>query len=124
MKFISWNIRGLMGRPNNQLLKQRISSEKPIVVMIQETKCLHHLLQTLASRIWPCSLAIALDAQGSAGGLSLLWNPSEISLSDFFSTKYSLSARFQLVGSTLSGTLTNVYGPNLLPDKATLSSLP
>jgi hypothetical protein len=82
--------------------------------MIQETKCPHHLLQTLASRIWPSSLTITLDAQGSAGGLALLWNPSEIYLSDFFSTKYSLSTHFQLTGSSLSGTLTNVYGPNLL----------
>jgi hypothetical protein len=54
---------------------------------------------------------------GAIGGLTLLWNPSSVTLDNFFTTKWSISATYRLIGSNKLGYLTNVYGPATPRDK-------
>jgi hypothetical protein len=56
-------------------------------------------------------------AMGAAGGLALLWNPSSVTLENFFTTKWSISAAYRLIGSNKPDYLTNVYGPTTSRDK-------
>jgi exonuclease III len=48
---------------------------------------------------------------GAAGGLAILWNPNHTILSGPFSTTGTLSAHFEIIGSSQEGTITNVYDP-------------
>jgi hypothetical protein len=45
------------------------------------------------------------------GGMSILWNPAMVLLENFFSTAWTLSARYRAIGSSKEGILTNAYGP-------------
>jgi len=38
MKLLSWNIRGLNSKGNLMYLKERIQTEKPNIILLQETK--------------------------------------------------------------------------------------
>jgi hypothetical protein len=108
MNIVSWNIRGQNEKRKHMPLKNKPLKEQSIIMMI---KCLSNLISNLAPRTWKGSQAIVINAQGVARGLALIWNPIEISMTNFFSTQRSISTRFQLVGSAESSFLTNVYGP-------------
>jgi hypothetical protein len=60
-----------------------------------------------------------VDAIGAAGGLALLWNPDTILLDNFFTSKWTITASFHLIGSNKQGYITNVYGPPRPGDKET-----
>jgi len=75
MKIISWNIRGSHGPQKRRLLKRKISTEKPAVIFLQETKCLSEEICRTGSQAWRGCLAAAVDAQGASGGLAILWDP-------------------------------------------------
>ena len=62
---------------------------------------------------------MALDALGSAGGLGLLWNPNLVSMTNFVASRYMLSACFHVLGTSVRGVITNVYGPFQLARKPT-----
>jgi hypothetical protein len=60
---------------------------------------------------------VAVDANGAAGGLALLWNPATILLDNFFTSKWTITASFRLIGSNKQGYIKNVYGPPRPGDK-------
>jgi hypothetical protein len=43
---------------------------------------------------------MALDANGSAGGLVILWNPNFVNLSNFVASRIMLSACFHILGTS------------------------
>jgi hypothetical protein len=88
-------------------------------MLLQETKCTSITMEKMATRCWRGCNVIAIDAEGALGGLAILWNPIEISLSSFFTTQHTISAKFQPMGSNQSGYITNVYGPQVMQDKLT-----
>ena len=53
---------------------------------------------------------MAINANGTAGGLGILWDPLLVSLQNFCSTHFSISGFFQIVGAHQRGFLSNVYG--------------
>ena len=53
------------------------------------------------------------------GGLEILWRMEEIILTNFWATKGLLSIDFQIYNTQVRGTLTNVYGPSINPQKLT-----
>ena len=68
-------------------------------------------LKSIGGKVWKGCEAIAMDAKKAAGGIGILWNPREVSLPDFSATQHSLSAAFHILGTSIRGFMTNVYGP-------------
>ena len=91
LKIISWNIRGIGGDSKRRLFKNRILTEKPTVIMLQETKCLEQKLIDFVTKRWRKAQAIALDAKGNAGGIAIIWDPDILNIEGFFSSPYTLS---------------------------------
>jgi len=124
MKLISWNIRGLNGRSKQKMLRDLIIAENPDVLMIQETKCTSEDIERMLPYCWRQGKAVSIDATGTAGGLAILWNTNMVTLENFYTTRWSITAEYRLIGSDRPGNLTNVYGPATPGDKkAFLSSL-
>lgn len=91
--------------------------DKPFLLMLQETKCGGHLLKERMRRIWKGCEVTAVDAIGVAGGFAIIWHPSKVTLDNFISTHFSISANFTLVDSGVQGVISNVYGPANPRDK-------
>jgi exonuclease III len=124
MKLISWNIRGLNGRSKQKMLRDLIIAENPDVLMIQETKCTSEDIERMLPYCWRQGKAVSIDATGTAGGVAILWNTNMVTLENFYTTRWSITAEYRLIGSDRPGHLTNVYGPATPGDKqAFLSSL-
>jgi exonuclease III len=124
MKVISWNNQGLNSSTKHRALKSTLNKEKSSILMIHETKCTSEVLQRISTKYWSGCHSIVIDAEGASSGLEFLWNPNEILLSDFFSTRIALSSSFRLMGSNQNGILSNVYSPQTAPEKvAFLQSL-
>jgi exonuclease III len=117
MKLISWNIRGLNGHSKQRLLRDRIIAEQPDILLLQETKCAGEEMTQILSRCWKQGKMMTIDSIGTTGGLAILWNPSSVVLENFFTTKWTISVEYRLIGSNKSGYLTNVYGPTTQGDK-------
>jgi hypothetical protein len=88
-----------------------IKDEKPFLMMIQETKCNSITMEKLATNFWRGCNPIVVDVEGTRGRLAILWNPNEIFLSHFFTTRHAILAKFQTIGSEKTGYITNVYRP-------------
>jgi exonuclease III len=124
MKIISWNIRGLNGRRKQKMLRELIIVETPDIVLLQETKCTSEDIDRLLPYCWRQGRAASIDATGTTGGLTILWNTNVVLMENFFTTKWSITADYRLIGSNKPGHLTNVYGPATPRDKqAFLKSL-
>jgi len=90
-------------------------------MLLQETKCTSITMEKMATRCWRGCNVIAIDVEGALGGLAILWNPIEISLSSFFTTLRNISTKFQSIGSDQYGYITNVYKPQIMQDKLTFT---
>jgi exonuclease III len=117
MKIISWNIRGLNGRSKQKMLREMIIVENPDVVLLQETKCTSEDIDRLLPYCWKQGRAISIDATGTAGGVAILWNTTALLMENFYSTRWSITAEYRLIGSNKPGHLTNIYGPASPRDK-------
>ena len=111
MKILSWNIRGCKSPLKIRILKRKIEVEKPWIILLQETKCSGEELAKVARKVWPRCNRMAINANGTAGGLGILWDPQLVSLQNFRCTHFSISGFFQIVGANQVGFLSNVYGP-------------
>jgi exonuclease III len=117
MKLISWNIRGLNGHSKQRLLRDRIIVDQPDILLLQETKCVGEEMNQILSRCWKQGKMMNIDSKGAAGGLAILWNPNTVLLENFFTTRWTISAEYRLIGSNKPSFLTNVYGPATQGDK-------
>jgi exonuclease III len=98
--------------------------ETPDIVLLQETKCASEDIDRLLPYCWRQGRAASIDATGMAGGLTILWNTNVVLMENFFTTKWSITADYRIIGSNKPGHLTNVYGPATPRDKqAFLKSL-
>ena len=98
--------------------------EYPTVMFIQETKCSKETFKTTTAKFWKGSESITIDAKDVVGGISIIWNPLEIRLSNFLATRFTIYADFHILGTSLRGILNNVYGPfSLAPEQAFIHSL-
>jgi exonuclease III len=117
MKLISWNIHGLNGRSKKRLLRDRIIADQPDILLLQETKCVGEEMNQILSRCWKQGKMMNIDSKGAVGGLAILWNPNTVLLENFFTTRWTISAEYRLIGSNKPGFLTNVYRPTTPGDK-------
>ena len=111
MKLISWNIRGINGPKKGRLLKNMLMEEKPAILFLQETKCNQAVLEKVAAKVWPGGLVTVVDAQGASGGLAILWDARSLHLGNIHANRHFIQATFHLIGTNISGHITNVYFP-------------
>jgi len=67
--------------------------------MLQETKCAGTEAETIFQHIWRGCDFVLTDASGALGGLTILWNPRNTTLSRSFSTISTIIAHFEVTGS-------------------------
>ena len=51
------------------------------------------------------------------GGISILWKPKLVDLSDWQSSSFSLMEDFKILDASMTGTIANIYGPSAFPQK-------
>jgi exonuclease III len=117
MKIVTWNIRGLNGRSKQRILRECIIAEKPDMLLLQETKCKGAEAEAIFPRIWRECNSITTDSTGASGGLAILWNPANITISNSFTTFSTITAHYTIMGTNQEGDITNVYGPQGNQDK-------
>lgn len=78
MIVISSNIRGLNNWGKQRYLMERLKKEKPQIMLLQETNITGEKLEEVLSKMKPRYEAVATDVKGSAGGIAILWNPTEV----------------------------------------------
>ncbi|KAH7651412.1 DNA-(apurinic or apyrimidinic site) lyase protein [Dioscorea alata] len=95
MKILSWNVRGL-GRPSKRhFVKEFISSSRADILCLQESK-----LQEIHNSTWKSIGGSRLNffdfipANGSAGGIILAWDSSQVSGTLLHKGSFSITLEF------------------------------
>lgn len=117
MIITSWNIRGLNSRGKQRYLNDRLKKEKPIVVIIQETKISTEKMREILNRNKNRYEMMGQDAIGSVGGLVIIWNPKEIQFSNWISFPRILTGTTRIIGTMEEVIITGVYGPHIQGEK-------
>ena len=112
MKIISWNTRGLGSRKKRRVVKDFLRSEKPDVVMIQETKKAE-CDKRFVGNVWTARNKewAALPACGALGGILVIWDSKKLHSEEVVLGSFSVSVKFAVDGSVLFW-LSDVYGLN------------
>ena len=82
MIITTWNIRGLNSRGKQRYHKERLKKDKPSIMIVHETKISEEKLKDIMENFKPKYQVMAQDANGSARGLAILWNPTEVLFED------------------------------------------
>ena len=119
MKVISWNIRGLNSKGKQRYLKEKLRVEKPQVMLIQETKVSMGKLETILKTFKPYYEVMALDARGTVGGITIVWNLVEVTTDNWVALSRSLTGRFRQIGTKKYLGIMAVYDPHIQGEQAT-----
>ncbi|CAL5362149.1 unnamed protein product [Camellia sinensis] len=112
MKIILWNIRGLGWKQKGGKIKKLVKSRSVVVLLLQETKG-SNVDEMFVKSVWPFELMqfMAVDSEGSAGGLLCVWNPVAFKLVECCSSR-----NFLLLSGTFNHSfdcvVVNNYAPN------------
>ncbi len=85
MKIISWNIRGCSSQLKNRILRRKIGAKKPEVFFLQVTKIGEEELRRIGEKVWIGCKVMGIDAEGSVGGIGILWNLDKFKIIGFMS---------------------------------------
>ncbi|KAJ9678120.1 hypothetical protein PVL29_022881 [Vitis rotundifolia] len=112
MKIISWNTRGLGSRKKRRVVKDFLRSERPDVVMIQETKKVECDRRFVGS-VWTARNKewATLPACGASGGILVIWDSKKMHSEEVVLGSFSVSIKFTVDGNKQFW-LSAVYGPN------------
>jgi len=69
-------------RGKQRYLKERLKKYRPSIMILHETKISEKKLRAILENHKPQYQVIGQDANGSAGGLAIIWNPGEIWFDD------------------------------------------
>ena len=117
MKMLSWNIRGLNAKSKQVFLRERIKKEQSDILLLQETECAGEEAYFTLQKCWKQSHHVEINAKGAAGGLAMLLNPTTVLIDNLFTSKWTITSSFRLIGSNKQGYITNFYGPPRPGDK-------
>jgi exonuclease III len=111
LSILNWNVRGLNDAAHRELVREAIVCARPAIVCLQETK-LNVVDDNLAQQILGPLLNsyLALNAQGTRGGILLAWNKDIVSINSATNRSFSISATVQIPNAT-AFMLTTCYGP-------------
>lgn len=116
INFISWNIRGLNSPGKKCILKRRVLSDHPNILLIQETKLdSTHAPLLLNSCFKPYS-SLDNTATGKTGGIMNFWKNSKLDLISSLATHHSLTMILRIIGNNETISITNVYAPHMVID--------
>ena len=79
MKAVSWNYRGLGGENKVEAIRNIIKSERPNILLLQETKMSDVEVLALSHHFWTTNQGNAISSSGASGGIAT-----------FFSSKYEI----------------------------------
>ena len=74
-------------------------------------------MMKIGQTIWKGRKVMEMDVDAMKGGMAILWQPKEVNLLEWRASHFSLIAEFQILGSEISGTIANIYGPSAFPQK-------
>ena len=109
---LNWNVRGLNCPDRRSTVHETIASTSCNIVCLQETKLAavdpfiatflgSHRLKSFTER----------PANGTRGGILLLWNEDLVKIDNVSFGDFFLSAMVTIIGSNTSFQITTVYGP-------------
>ena len=112
IKILSWNVRGVNDLDKRKVIKNFLRSQRADLVCLQETKVQEMNINMVRSLgVGRCLNWKALNAEGSAGGILLLWDNSRISLVDSVVGRFSVSCLFRMAKDGFQWAFSRVYGP-------------
>ena len=111
IKILSWNVRGVNNPDKRKIIKNFLRTHRVDLVCLQETK-----VQEMNNVMAP-SLGVghflnwkALNAEGSTGGILLLWDKRRISMVDSVARSFSVLCLFRMVEDGYQWVFSGVYG--------------
>lgn len=106
----SWNIRGLNSKGKQRYLKERLKKDKPGIMIIQETKINMQQMEGIIKKLKIQYEVMGKDANGTVGGLAIMWNPKEIIFENWISLPRILIGLCRVIGSMERILISGVYG--------------
>ncbi|KAF2939640.1 hypothetical protein DAI22_03g210800 [Oryza sativa Japonica Group] len=99
-------------------VRNLISSVKPAIALLQETK-LQLVYDIKVKSFLPANLDrfFHLDATGTSGGIISAWNSSLFSKTGYICRKHTLTIKLSCCISNISFAITNVYAPTHRDEK-------
>lgn len=117
MIITSWNIRGLNSKGKQRYLKERLRKDKPGIAIIQEMKITMQQMVRIIKKLKIQYEVMGQDAIGTAGGLTIMWNPEELIFENWTSLPRILTSSCRVIGSAERVLITRVYGPHTRGDR-------
>ncbi|XP_057850256.2 uncharacterized protein LOC131060857 [Cryptomeria japonica] len=116
MRITSWNVRGLSAPDKRCLVKRTLAKLEADIVILQETKLNDEKALEFMKY---CSSwnGYFQTARGSAGGLGIMWNPSNVSVAPIISNEFWMACSISGIGTNLCFPLFNIYGLTKTMDK-------
>ena len=120
-KLLSWNVRGINDKEKRLLIKNVLRDWRCNLVCFQETKLDEVQLSDIRSIEGNQSMDfVALKAQGSAGGIIVMWDKTFFNLVSSSCGDFSVTCLFQTVGCDFEWVFTGVYGPHTRAEKLSM----
>ena len=112
IKILSWNVRGVNDSDKRKVIKNLIRTNKVDLVCLQETKVQEMNFDMVRSLGVGRFLDwIAMNAEGSAGGILMFWDKRRMSMLESMVGSFSVSCLFKMVDDGFLWAFTGVYGP-------------
>ena len=112
IKIISWNVRGVNDPNKRKVIKNLFRSHRANLVCLQETKVQDMNIDKMRSLgVGRCLNWKALNTEGFAVGILLLWDNSRISLVDSMVGSFSVSCLFRMAEDGFQWAFSKMYGP-------------
>ncbi|KAK2634788.1 hypothetical protein Ddye_029580 [Dipteronia dyeriana] len=118
---LSWNVRGVGMEEKRRMASCVLQSQKSIIFCIQESKlsvCNNRIFRGLGGGL--LNSGVAVDTEGSTGGLLSLWNEDLFIVNDCISNKWCLILAGVLNKNDKEVIFCNIYASNLESEKCEL----
>ena len=111
IKILSWNVRGVNDSDKRKVIKNLIRTNRVDLVYLQETKVQEMNVDMVRNLgVGRFLNWIALNAEGSAGGILLFWDKRRINMVDSMVGSFSVSHLFKMAEDRFQWAFTGVYG--------------
>ena len=112
VKIMTWNVRGVNDPDRRKIIRNFIRYQRVDLVCLQETK-IQEMTASVARSLGVGRFSDwrALNAEGSAGRILLLWDKRIMELVDSEFGLFSISCLFKMVEGGFLWTFLGVYGP-------------
>ena len=111
IKILSWNVRGVNDPEKRKVIKNFIRIHRVDMICLQETKVQDMNIDIVRSLgVGRFLNWTALNAEGSAGGILLIWDKRRIRLGDSMLGNFSVSCLFRMEEDGFQWVFSGVYG--------------